>query len=78
MNKVKFCPYCGTPISDTDETIYGDILCPECDELIVASGRTLSEMAQAAHEYRDEIEDKLEKSGFYAFQDTLEMYRRER
>ena len=36
------------------------------------------EAAEARERYIDELEERQHQDGFYAFQDRLEMYRRER
>ena len=50
------------------------------DEQVTASDirQWEREAAEERERYIDELEERQHQSGFYAFQDRLEMYRRER
>ena len=54
------------------------IYCPYCGELL-ENGCDCEREAFEEHErFVEEVEERQHKSGFYAFQDMLEMYRNER
>ena len=52
--------------------------CPYCGGLLEDGCDCEREAAEEAQALIDELEERQHNSGFYAFQDTMEMYRRER
>lgn len=53
------------------------LYCPYCGSLISDGCTCEREAAEYAEALVDELEERQHASGFYAFQDTMEMYRRE-
>ena len=54
------------------------LYCPYCGELLEENCNCEYEVEKERNEIIEELEERQEKSGFYAFQDILEMYRSER
>lgn len=62
MIKKRFCPYCGEPLTNGYN----------CENRCEAE-------AEAEHKRMiEELEERQHQSGFYVFQDVMEMYRSER
>lgn len=62
MLRSRFCPYCGTPL----ENGYN------CEN------RCEAEAEEERERIIEELEERQHQSGFYAFQDLMDMYRSER
>ena len=54
------------------------IFCPYCGEPLVNNCNCEIEAAIEEEELRERVEERQHDSGFYAFQDLIDMYRRER
>ena len=54
------------------------LYCPYCGELLEDGCTCEQDAAEYADQLVEELEERQERSGFYAFQDMMEMYRRER
>lgn len=54
------------------------IFCPYCGKLLIENCYCEEEAAEEREYLIEEIEERQHKSGFYAFQDLMDMYRRER
>lgn len=54
------------------------LYCPYCGELLENGCDCEREAAEEAARITEEIEERQHQSGFYAFQDMLEMFRNER
>ena len=52
--------------------------CQYCGELLENGCDCLREIAEREKEFIEELEERQHQSGFYAFQDMMETYRRER
>lgn len=54
------------------------LYCQYCGELLEDGCNCEREIAEYEAEQIEEIEERQHQSGFYAFQDAMEMYRNER
>lgn len=54
------------------------IFCPYCGEPLVNNCNCEIEAAMEEEELRERVEERQHDSGFYAFQDLIDMYRKER
>lgn len=52
--------------------------CPYCGDLLEHGCNCEREAAEYEEERIEELEERQHQSGFYAFQDLMEMYRNER
>lgn len=54
------------------------LYCPYCGAPLSECCNCEEEIENERIEFIEELEERQEKSGFYAFQDLIEMYRNER